>query len=75
MPNGCEQVMYLDCGGAGPVPARNFSTRRTAGRAHAFGKGRVFHSPLGRDLGSLQAPGARQLYLQATRWAAGMNNN
>ncbi len=39
------------------------------------GKGRVFHSPLGHDLGALKAPGARQLYLQATRWAAGVNDN
>ena len=38
------------------------------------GKGRVFHSPLGHDLGALQASGTRQLYLQATRWAAGLTH-
>ena len=36
------------------------------------GKGRVFLSPLGHDLGALQAPGTRALYLQGTRWAAGI---
>jgi hypothetical protein len=37
------------------------------------GQGRVFHSPLGHDLRALEAPGARQLYLQGTRWATGTN--
>jgi type 1 glutamine amidotransferase len=36
------------------------------------GKGRVFHSPLGHDLGALKAQGARDLYLNGTRWAAGL---
>jgi type 1 glutamine amidotransferase len=36
------------------------------------GKGRVFHSPLGHDLGALEAQGARALYLQGTLWAAGL---
>ncbi len=39
------------------------------------GKGRVFHSPLGHDLQSLQPDGTRQLYLQGTRWAAGLTND
>lgn len=39
------------------------------------GKGRVFHSPLGHDLGALKAPGTRQLYLLGTRWAAGLTNH
>lgn len=36
------------------------------------GKGRVFQSPLGHDLGALKTPGTRALYLQGTRWAAGI---
>lgn len=39
------------------------------------GKGRVFHSPLGHDLGALEAQGVRTLYLQGTLWAAGITNN
>jgi type 1 glutamine amidotransferase len=35
------------------------------------GKGRVFHCPLGHDLGALDAAGARALYLRGTLWAAG----
>ena len=36
------------------------------------GKGRVFNSPLGHNLGALKAQGVRDLYLNATRWAAGL---
>ena len=36
------------------------------------GKGRVFNSPLGHDLGALKAQGVRDLYLNGTRWAAGL---
>jgi type 1 glutamine amidotransferase len=35
------------------------------------GKGRVFNSPLGHDLGALESNGTRALYLQGTLWAAG----
>lgn len=36
------------------------------------GKGRVFNSPLGHNLGALTAQGVRDLYLNGTRWAAGL---
>lgn len=36
------------------------------------GKGRVFHCPLGHDLGALEAQGVRNLYLRGTLWAAGL---
>jgi type 1 glutamine amidotransferase len=36
------------------------------------GKGRVFNSPLGHNLGALTAQGARDLYLKGTLWAAGL---
>lgn len=36
------------------------------------GKGRVFHCPLGHNLGALEAEGVRKLYLQGTLWAAGL---
>jgi type 1 glutamine amidotransferase len=38
------------------------------------GKGRVFHCPLGHDLGALKAEGVRALYLRGTRWTAGCKN-
>ena len=37
------------------------------------GKGRVFNSPLGHNLAALNAQGVRDLYLNATRWAAGLS--
>lgn len=37
------------------------------------GKGRVFNSPLGHNLGALKAQGVRDLYLNATRWASGLS--
>jgi type 1 glutamine amidotransferase len=36
------------------------------------GKGRVFHCPLGHDVGALKAVGVRDLYLRGTRWTAGL---
>jgi len=36
------------------------------------GKGRVFNSPLGHNLKALEAKGARDLYLNGTLWAAGL---
>lgn len=39
------------------------------------GKGRVFNSPLGHDLGALVSNGTRSLYLQGTLWAAGITHN
>ena len=39
---------------------------------HTPGKGRVFNSPLGHNLGSLKARGVRDLYLKGTLWAAGL---
>lgn len=36
------------------------------------GKGRVFHSPLGHNLKALEAQGTRDLYLNGTLWAAGL---
>lgn len=39
------------------------------------GKGRVFHSPLGHDLGALKSDGTRALYLRGTLWAAGLESH
>ena len=35
-------------------------------------KGRVFHCPLGHDMGAFEAKGTRQLYRQGAAWAAGL---
>jgi uncharacterized protein len=35
-----------------------------------FGKGRVFHSPLGHDVKAFEAPGVQELFRRGTAWAA-----
>ncbi len=37
-----------------------------------YGKGRVFHSPLGHDVGALTNPGAAELFRRGCAWAAGL---
>jgi type 1 glutamine amidotransferase len=36
-----------------------------------YGKGRVFHTPLGHDVEAIQIPGVRQLLRRGTAWTAG----
>ena len=36
-----------------------------------YGKGRVFHSPLGHDVKALKLPGVAELFRRGTAWAAG----
>jgi len=38
-----------------------------------FGKGRVFHSPLGHDVKAFSTPAVGELFRRATAWAAGMD--
>lgn len=37
-----------------------------------YGKGRVFHSPLGHDVRAFASPGVRELFRRGTAWAAGL---
>ncbi len=37
-----------------------------------YGKGRVFHSPLGHDVKALTLPGVAELFRRATAWTAGL---
>jgi type 1 glutamine amidotransferase len=36
-----------------------------------YGKGRVFHTPLGHDVKAFQMPGVAELIRRGTAWAAG----
>ena len=38
-----------------------------------YGKGRVFHSPLGHDVKALTLPGVAELFRRGTAWAAGLS--
>lgn len=37
-----------------------------------YGQGRVFHCPLGHDVGAITNPGAAELFRRGTAWAAGL---
>jgi len=37
-----------------------------------YGKGRVFHSPLGHDAAALKNPPVAELFRRACAWAAGL---
>lgn len=41
--------------------------------AFACGKGRVFHSPLGHDVGAFKTPGVAELLRRGCAWAAGLD--
>ena len=41
--------------------------------AHAYGKGRVFLTPLGHDVKALKSEGTTQLILRACAWTAGLD--
>ena len=38
-----------------------------------YGKGRVFHSPLGHDVGAITNPGAAELFRRGCAWTAGLS--
>ncbi|RKY08825.1 MAG: ThuA domain-containing protein, partial [Planctomycetota bacterium] len=38
-----------------------------------YGKGRVFHSPLGHDIKAFTNPGCAQLFRRGTAWVAGLS--
>jgi type 1 glutamine amidotransferase len=38
-----------------------------------YGRGRVFHSPLGHDVKALTRPGVAPLFRRATAWTAGLS--
>jgi type 1 glutamine amidotransferase len=40
-----------------------------------YGKGRVFHTPLGHDANALRAPGARELIRRGSAWTVGLEPN
>jgi type 1 glutamine amidotransferase len=65
---------------AGEVPIRVLATAKSkvTGKDEPmafvleYGKGRVFHSPLGHDVKALNLPGVAELLRRGTAWAAGL---
>ena len=68
--------LYTCLAGDAPIEVLANATSKADKTAHpmAFvltpGKGRVFHCPLGHDVGALKSAGARELYLRGTLWTA-----
>jgi type 1 glutamine amidotransferase len=72
-----DDELYICLTGDKPVEllatARSKVTQRDHPMAlvHAYGKGRVFLTPLGHDTRALRMPGAAELIRRGTAWAAG----
>lgn len=73
-----DDELYTCLDGDTPIQVLCESTSSEDKKVYPMGfvvtesKGRVFHSPLGHDVNAFQATGTRQLYRQATVWAAGL---
>lgn len=72
-----DDELYTGLTGAKPVEllatAKSKVTRSDQPMAfvHTFGKGRVFHTPLGHDVRAIQMPGTAELIRRGCAWVAG----
>ncbi len=70
--------LYTCLGGGLPIQVLAESKSKVDGKNYAmafilkYGKGRVFHSPLGHDVGALTNPGAAELFRRGCAWTAGL---
>ncbi|MCU0915242.1 MAG: ThuA domain-containing protein, partial [Planctomycetes bacterium] len=70
--------LYTCLAGALPIQVLAESTSKVDGKNYAmaftlkYGQGRVFHSPLGHDVGAITNPGAAELFRRGCAWAAGL---
>ncbi|WP_165235596.1 ThuA domain-containing protein [Aquisphaera insulae] len=70
--------LYTCLDGTHPISVLATATSKLDGKDHPmafasrYGKGRVFHSPLGHDVNALSTPGTQDLYRRGTAWAAGL---
>ncbi len=71
--------LYTCLAGQVPIQVLAESKSKVDGKNYAmafvlkYGKGRVFHSPLGHDVGALTNPGAAELFRRGCAWAAGLS--
>jgi len=70
--------LYTCLAGDLPIQVLAESTSKVDGKNYAmaftlsYGKGRVFHSPLGHDVGAFNNPGAAELFRRGCAWAGGL---
>jgi len=71
--------LYTCLAGNLPIQVLAESKSKVDGKNYAmafiltYGQGRVFHSPLGHDVGALTTPGAAELFRRGCAWAAGLS--
>lgn len=69
--------LYICLVGERPVEVLATARSKVTGRDHPmafvfqYGKGRVFHTPLGHDVRAIEIPGVAELVRRGTVWAAG----
>jgi type 1 glutamine amidotransferase len=72
-----DDELYIGLTGESPVEDLATARSKVTGRdhpmafVHRYGRGRVFHTPLGHDLKALQVPGTMELIRRGCAWAAG----
>ncbi len=72
-----DDELYICLIGEKPVQVLATARSKVTGKDHpmafvlSFGKGRVFHTPLGHDVKSIQMPGVVELTRRGCLWAAG----
>lgn len=72
-----DDELYIGLTGDRAVEVLATAKSRITGKDHpmaftfAYGKGRVFHTPLGHDARAIQMPGAAELLRRGCLWAAG----
>lgn len=73
-----EDELYTCLDGATPITVLAQARSNVDNKLHPmafvlnYGKGRVFHTPLGHDANALGAPGTGELIRRGTAWAAGL---
>ncbi len=73
-----DDELYTCLAGDRPIEILATARSRVDGKEHpmafafAFGRGRVFHSPLGHDVKALESPGVGELLRRGCAWAGGM---
>jgi len=72
-----DDELYICLTGTKPVQLLATARSKITGRdhpmafVHTYGKGRVFHTPLGHDVRALRVPGESELIRRGCLWAAG----
>lgn len=74
-----DDELYICLTGDRPIDLLATARSKKTGRDHAmafafrFGRGRVFHTPLGHDVKAIEMPGTAALIRRGSAWAAGLS--